>query len=68
MNAYLLGNLMGRLAVSYVVIWFIVWVTIARLNWRDTFRRAHHWSGLVATVTLFLIGLIAAQSSNGGAP
>jgi len=36
------------------------------LSWRDAFRRSHHWSGLVATTTTFLIGLIAAHANGAG--
>lgn len=66
MSAYLLGNLVGRFVLSYAVIWLVMWLMLARLNWRDAFRRTNHWSGLIATTTIFLIGLIAAQS-NGAA-
>jgi hypothetical protein len=65
MSAYMLGNLIGRFALSYALIWLVMWLMLARLDWRDAFRRTHHWSGLTATTTVFLIGLIAAQS--GGA-
>lgn len=57
MSAYLLGNLIGRFALSYAVIWLVMWLMLARLNWRDAFRRTNHWSGLVAATTLFLIGM-----------
>lgn len=57
MSAYLLGNLTGRFVLSYAVIWLVMWLMLARLNWRDAFRRTNHWSGLVATTTLFLIGM-----------
>lgn len=67
MSAYLLGNLLGRFALSYALIWLVMWLLLARLNWRDAFRRTHHWSGVIAITTTFLIGLIAAQT-NGGAP
>ena len=67
MTAYLLGNLLGRLALSYALIWLLLCLPRARLNWRETFRRANHWSSLVACITTFLIGLIAAQP-NGAAP
>jgi hypothetical protein len=65
MSAYMLGNLVGRFAVSYALIWLVMWLMFARLDWRDAFRRTNHWSGLAATTTIYLIGLIAAQS--GGA-
>lgn len=67
MTAYLLGNLLGRLALSYALIWLVMLLMLARLNWREAFRRTNHWSGLVATTTTFLIGLIATQS-DGAAP
>lgn len=67
MTAYLLGNLLGRFVLSYALIWLLMWLMLARLNWRDAFRRTHHWTGLVAITTTFLIGLIGAQSS-GPAP
>ena len=67
MTPYLLGNLFGRLALSYALIWLVMWLMLARFDWRDAFRRTHHWSGLVATTTTFLIGLIATQSA-GAAP
>jgi hypothetical protein len=59
MSAYALGNLVGRFVLSYALIWFVMWLMLAKLNWRDAFRRTHHWSGLIATTTLFLIGLIS---------
>lgn len=67
MTAYVLGNLLGRLVLSYALIWLVIWLTLARLNWRDAFRRTHHWSGCVVTTITFFIGLIAAQW-NGAAP
>jgi hypothetical protein len=69
MNAYLIGNLIGRFVISYALIWLAIWLLPAKLSWRAAFRRANHWTGLIATTTIFLIGLIAAQSLGaGGAP
>ena len=65
MSAYLLGNLIGRFALSYALIWLVMWLMLSRFSWRDAFKRTNHWSGLVATTTIFLIGLIAAQSGGG---
>lgn len=59
MTAYLFGNLLGRFVLSYALIWLLMFLMLSRLNWRDAFRRTNHWSGLVATTTTFLIGLIA---------
>lgn len=66
MSAHLLGNLVGRFVLSYALTWLVMFLMLSRLNWRDAFRRTNHWSGLVATTTTFLIGLIAAQSNGAG--
>lgn len=63
MTAYLIGNIIGRLALSYAIIWLAIWLGLARLNWRDAFRRNHHWTSLTATTTIFFLGLLAAQST-----
>lgn len=57
MTAYLIGNTLGRLAFSYAIIWLAMWLGLAKLNWRDAFRRTHHWTGLAATTTIFFLGL-----------
>ena len=62
MSIYILGNLIGRFVLSYALIWLIMWLMLAKLSWRDAFRRTNHWSGLVAATTIFFVGLIAAQS------
>lgn len=67
MSAYLIGNLLGRLALSYALVWLATWLIFTKLNWREAFRRTIHWSGLTAATTLFLLGLIAAKA-NGVAP
>ena len=64
MTAYLLGNLLGRFVLSYALVWLVMFLMLSRLNWRDAFRRSHHWSGLIATTTTFLVGLLA----NGAVP
>jgi hypothetical protein len=66
MTAYLIGNVLGRLALSYAIIWVAMWLGLAKLNWRDAFRHANHWTGLTAATTMFLLGLISAQA-NGAA-
>lgn len=66
MTAYVLGNLLGRFVLSYALIWFTC-LTLSRLSCRGAFQRANRWSGLIATTTTFLIGLIA-MHSHGAAP
>lgn len=57
MTAYLIGSAIGRLAASYAIIWIALWFGLARFNWRDAFRRTHHWTGLAATTTIFFLCL-----------
>ncbi len=64
MTAYLLGNLLGRFVLSYALVWLVIFLMLSRLNWRDAFRRSHHWSGLITTTTTFLVGILA----NGAVP
>lgn len=59
MTAYIIGNLIGRLAMSYAIIWIAVWLGLAKRSWRDAFRRTHHWIGLTSITTIFFLGLIA---------
>jgi hypothetical protein len=63
MTTYIIGNGIGRLILSYAIIWVAIWIGLARLNWRDAFRRTNHWTGLTAITTTCLLGLIAAHSS-----
>ncbi len=61
MTLYLVGNLFGRLLASYLVVWIVLFF-VARLDWRGAFRRSIRWYGILATVALFLLGVLAAKS------
>lgn len=63
MTTDLIGNTLGRLVLSYAIIWIAMWFGLAKLRWRDAFRRTNHWTGLTATSIVFFIGLIAAQAN-----
>lgn len=56
MNAYVLGNLAGRLFISYVLVW-IGMLLISRVNWRSAFRRTLRWYGVASVATVFTLGL-----------
>ena len=60
MTAYLFGNIIGRLALSYAIIWIGIFLGLAKLSWRDAFRRTNHWGGLTAVATISFLGLFAA--------
>ena len=56
MNAYLLGHLLGRLFVSYLLVWTVMLV-LAQLDWRAAFARTHRWYGLLGVVLGLAAGL-----------
>jgi len=64
MTLYLAGNLFGRLVVSYLVVWIVLFL-VARFDWRLAFRRSVRWYGILATLLLFLLGVLAAKSGGG---
>lgn len=59
MTAYIIGNVIGRFALSYAIIWIAVWLGLAKRSWCDAFRRTNHWIGLTSITTIFFLGLIA---------
>ena len=60
MTTYLLGNIIGRLVLSYAIIWIGIFLGLAKLSWRDAFQRTNHWGGLTAVAAISLLGLFAA--------
>ena len=61
---YVLGNLLGRALVSYVLVWIVCWLA-SRFNVRQAFRRSLRWYSLLAVAVLALLGLGAAISGGG---
>jgi hypothetical protein len=59
-SAYLFGNILGRLAISYAFVWLVIWVLLARMQWRQAFRSTHSCYGLLGIAIVFLLGLVAA--------
>lgn len=58
MDAYMVGNLAGRLVLSYLVVWVLMLIC-SRVDWRRAFKRTHRWYGLGAVLLLFSAGLAA---------
>ena len=56
MTAYSLGNLVGRLLLSYLVVW-LVCVVLARGDWRRAFRLSRTWKGMLGLVVVFVLGI-----------
>ena len=62
--SYVLGNLVGRCMMSFVLVWIVCLVS-ARLDWRRAFVLSRRWYALLATVCLALLGLGAALGTAG---
>lgn len=55
MTLYLFGNLLGRLVVSYALVWLVLWL-FSRRDVRVAFRKSFRWYGILAVLALFAIG------------
>jgi predicted PurR-regulated permease PerM len=62
---YLLGNFVGRLIMSFLIVW-IVWLLASRFDWRRAFARSRRWYSLVVVVAMALLGMGTAVVTAGG--
>lgn len=60
MSAYVVGNLMGRLLISYVVV-FVAMLIASKTDWRRAFSRTHRWYGVAGVAAVFSVGLAVAM-------
>jgi formate/nitrite transporter FocA (FNT family) len=58
MSAAILGNILGRLAISWFLVWTFVWLVTPKKNWREAARRTCRGYGIASVLTLFLLGLL----------
>jgi len=63
MTTYLIGNLLGRLLVSYGLIWLVMFVLFSKFRWRTAFDKTHAWYGLLSVVIPFGLGLASALNT-----
>ena len=56
MSFYLIGNILGRMLVSYVLV-FLVVLLVNRFNINLTLRRSVAWYSWVAVIALTLLGI-----------
>jgi len=64
-SAYVIGNVVGRLLISYALVLFVV-LLFSRLDWRLSLQRSVKWYGLLMTTVVFLAGLSQAVIRGGG--
>ncbi len=63
-EAHLLGNLVGRLLVSYGLVWVVIFLC-SKLDWRLAFRRSRRWWGILVVTLVFLVGVFVNAARNG---
>jgi hypothetical protein len=63
--SFVLGNFLGRAAISYVLIFLVCWA-FSRFSWRLAFKRSGRWYSVLAVVVVTLLGM-AVPLSRGGA-
>lgn len=63
--SYLLGNLVGRVIISLLLVW-LAWLCASRFNPRTAWTRTKRPSSLVVVAVLTLLGLGSALVSAGG--
>jgi hypothetical protein len=60
MSGYLIGNVIGRLIASYLIVW-VAGLFASRFDWRGAFRKTHGVWGIASVVIIFLLGLLGSQ-------
>jgi hypothetical protein len=63
--AYVIGNFVGRVLVSYLLVFLVCWL-FSRFNFQRALRVSTRWYSWLAVVALSALGLGAAISSGGG--
>jgi len=63
-EAYVIGNLLGRLLFSYLLVWFICFLA-SRFNWRAAFRKTRRWWGILCVIIVFLLGVMSSAAKTG---
>lgn len=63
MSAYVIGNVLGRLVISYIIAYVLI-LLLNRFNFQKALKGSVRWYGWILTATIFLLGMIG--SLNGG--
>ncbi|PID61878.1 MAG: hypothetical protein CSB44_05210 [Gammaproteobacteria bacterium] len=65
MSTLFIGNLVGRMFASYLVVLAIM-LLFSKLKPKVAARRSLRWYGLAMTMLVFMVGIGRAVTSNGG--
>ena len=64
MSAVLVGRIVGRLFLSYLLVW-VVMIVVSRFSFKLAFYRVHRWYGFILLVLVFLLGISSHLVSKG---
>jgi hypothetical protein len=62
LTTYVIGNLLGRLVMSYLLV-LVGCVAIERGNWRNALLRSRRWQSWVCVAILFALALAGSVGS-----
>ena len=65
MSTYLVGNVLGRLLISYAFVWLVIFIVASGFNWREALKHTHKWYGLASIGAVFVLGMAGALSKGG---
>ena len=65
LTSYVAGNLLGRLLMSYLIVW-LVCLGFAKGNWRAAFARTGRWYAVLGTIIVFVLGLLGSLGARAG--
>jgi hypothetical protein len=59
MDPYTIGNILGRLMMSFVLVWLVIFLFFSHFKWKTAFSKSVKWYGLLSVALLFTLGLVA---------
>ena len=66
MDGYIIGNIIGRLLMSYIIVWMVIFLFFSGLEWKLAFKKTVKLPALLAVTILFLLGIAGAITQGGG--
>ncbi len=61
MDAYMMGNIVGRLLTSYFLVFF-AYLVFNKFEWRSVLGKINSWVGIPIVLIVFFVGLLEVSS------
>lgn len=58
MDLYIIGNVVGRLLLSYVLVWLFNWVA-SKFNYQQSIKNTHSKYGYIAIALIFILPILS---------